>query len=220
MASRRSRCPRESGFVVCLIATRGCCQVAIYKETFDAFDVDGGGSIDAEELEILLNAFGVVRALYRPCAAVKLTAPLLAEQRPSPEELKKMILEVDEDGSGEIEFEEFLKMILIRMERNMMYDKEALRSAFDILDEDHDGEISSADLHAFLMNREGEEGVDGHYSISQEEAQDMIEAADRDNSGNVNFEEFWNFTTARMTADHEKDIARNTEAQSNYKTGS
>ena len=38
-------------------------QVAIYKETFDAFDVDGGGSIDAEELEILLNAFGVVRIL-------------------------------------------------------------------------------------------------------------------------------------------------------------
>jgi len=120
-----------------------------------------------------------------------------------------MILEVDEDGSGEIEFDEFLKMILIRMEKNMMYhsqppapyrtvsptlayryDKSALHAAFDILDDDHDGEISSTDLHAFLVNREGQEGVDGHYAITTEEASDMIKAADRDESGNVNFEEF------------------------------
>jgi len=35
-------------------------QVAIYQETFDAFDVDGGGSIDTAELKVLLNAFGMV----------------------------------------------------------------------------------------------------------------------------------------------------------------
>ena len=54
------------------------------------FDRDGGGSVDAEELGMLLLQLG---------------------QRLSDQDLRAMIAAVDLDGSGEIEFDEFLVMI-------------------------------------------------------------------------------------------------------------
>jgi len=55
--------------------------------------------------------------------------------------------------------------------------------------------------------RDGEEGVDGFYSISAEEAQDMIKMADVDQNGTVDFEEFWTFTTAKMRGEHDEVIS-------------
>merc|ERR1712070_584961 len=110
--------------------------VECFKATFDAFDVDGGGSIDAAELKGLLNAFGVT---------------------PTDEELETMIHEVDEDGSGEIEFEEFLRMVVLRMERNMMGDKHAAKLAFDVFDEKETGEVDSEELRNCLIRAKGVE---------------------------------------------------------------
>ena len=53
------------------------------------------------------------------------------------------------------------------------------------------------------MNRgDGEEGVDGYYTITHEEAKDMIKMADVDNNGTVDFEEIWKFTTKKMVGEH------------------
>merc|ERR1712031_40911 len=60
------------------------------KEAFDLFDTDGSGNIDIKELTIAMKALGC---------------------EPKPGEIEKMIGEVDDDGSGEIGFEEFLKMM-------------------------------------------------------------------------------------------------------------
>mmetsp|Transcript_97480 Transcript_97480/g.179131 ORF Transcript_97480/g.179131 Transcript_97480/m.179131 type:complete len:80 (-) Transcript_97480:258-497(-) len=60
-----------------------------YKEAFDHFDIDGSGSIDAEELKVGMQALGL---------------------EPNNHEIQKMISDVDNDGSGKIEYEEFLKM--------------------------------------------------------------------------------------------------------------
>lgn len=150
--------------------------MAIFKACFDEFDADGGGSIDTAELEKLLNAFGVY---------------------PDEEEMRNMVLEVDEDGSGEIEFDEFLQMLLLRMERNMMLNKDALKHAFDTIDEDHDGEVDSDQMEEFLMKRADE-------GMTTKEAQAMIKVADADGSGTVNFEEFWGFATTAMDAANEK----------------
>ena len=58
------------------------------REAFNTFDADGSGSIDAQEMRSLLEAIGV---------------------NPSEEELFRFMSEVDEDGTGEIEFGEFLR---------------------------------------------------------------------------------------------------------------
>lgn len=61
--------------------------VATFEEAFNQFDADGNGSIDAQELTVILKNLG---------------------KNPSPAEVKKQIAEVDLDGSGTIDWDEFL----------------------------------------------------------------------------------------------------------------
>ena len=60
------------------------------REAFERFDKDGSGTIDAWELKETLKAMG---------------------QNPTDEEVFQMLSQVDDDGSGSIEFPEFLKVI-------------------------------------------------------------------------------------------------------------
>ena len=64
------------------------------KEAFDLFDTDGSGSIDSKELEVAMRALGF---------------------EPKKEEIQKMILDVDDDRSGTTEYEEFLKMMTLKI---------------------------------------------------------------------------------------------------------
>jgi len=64
------------------------------REAFDLFDVDKSGAIDYKELKAALKALGM---------------------KIDKHELKKMITEVDADGSGSIEFPEFLQMMTAKM---------------------------------------------------------------------------------------------------------
>ena len=59
-------------------------------------------------------------------------------QNPSAEELKQMILEVDEDGSGSIEFPEFLVMMTKKMKENEN-SSEDVQAAFKVFDQNGDG---------------------------------------------------------------------------------
>ena len=59
-------------------------------------------------------------------------------QNPSAEELKEMILEVDEDGSGSIEFPEFLVMMKNKMKENEN-SSEDVKAAFNVFDQNRDG---------------------------------------------------------------------------------
>jgi calmodulin len=65
-------------------------QVEHFREVFAVFDADGSGAIDHSELGSCLRSLG---------------------QNLSEEELKELIMSVDEDQSGTIDFEEFLGMI-------------------------------------------------------------------------------------------------------------
>lgn len=58
------------------------------REAFNTFDQDGSGTIDTQEMKLLLEAIG---------------------EAPSEEELFRFMADVDEDGTGEIEFAEFLR---------------------------------------------------------------------------------------------------------------
>ena len=61
-----------------------------YEEIFRRYDVDGSGTIEAAELGEVMKDLG---------------------QEVSPAELHKMIEAIDADGSGEIDFEEFMQAV-------------------------------------------------------------------------------------------------------------
>ena len=59
---------------------------------------------------------------------------------PKKEEIKKMISDIDKDGSGTIDFDEFLQMMTSKMgERDS---KEEIMKAFKLFDDDETGKIS------------------------------------------------------------------------------
>ncbi len=63
---------------------------------------------------------------------------------PKKEEVKKMIADIDKDGSGTIDFEEFLTMMTAKMgERDS---KEEILKAFKLFDDDNTGKISFKNL--------------------------------------------------------------------------
>ena len=65
-------------------------------------------------------------------------------QSPTEEELQDMINEVDTDGNGTIEFDEFYKMMANKRQGG---DEDAeLRQAFKVFDQDGNGTISKNEL--------------------------------------------------------------------------
>ena len=65
-------------------------------------------------------------------------------QNPTETELRDMINEVDEDGNGTIEFDEFLVMMAKKVKDNETSDD--IKEAFKVFDRDGDGYISAEEL--------------------------------------------------------------------------
>ncbi|XP_028764068.1 caltractin-like isoform X2 [Neltuma alba] len=129
------------------------------REAFELFDTDCSGTIDAKELNVAMRALGFEM---------------------TEEQINQMIADVDKDGSGAIEYDEFEHMMTAKIgERDTM---EELMKAFQIIDQDGNGKISEADIRS-IAKELGE-------SFTVREIQDMIEAADLDHDGEVNAEEF------------------------------
>merc|ERR1712157_424929 len=99
---------------------------------------------------------------------------------PKKEEIQKMISDVDDDGSGTIEYEEFLKMMTHKILNRDP--KDEIHGAFRLFDDDETGKISFKNLKR-VAKELGERMTD-------EELQVMIDEADRDGDGEVNEDEF------------------------------
>ncbi|KRX88755.1 Calmodulin [Trichinella pseudospiralis] len=127
-------------------------QIAEFQEAFNLFDKDGDGKITSQELGIVMRSLG---------------------QRPTESELRDMVNEVDEDGNGTIEFDEFLQMMSRKMKDSDS--EQELKEAFQVFDKDKDGFISAAELH-YVMTNLGEK-------LTDEEVQEMIREADLDGDG-------------------------------------
>jgi calcium-binding protein CML len=95
-----------------------------------------------------------------------------------PEELERLMEEVDEDGNGKIEFKEFM----MAMENKSREDEYTIKQAFAILDRRDSGYITPSDLrHAMICLGE-------NYSL--EEVTEMLTLVDEDQDGVINFQEF------------------------------
>merc|ERR1719199_204337 len=107
-------------------------QKAEFKEAFALFDKDGNGKISVEELGTVMKNLG---------------------QNPTEEELNDMIKEVDKDGTGTIEFPEFLEMMASKVAGGMD-SKEEMMEAFKVFDKDGSGKISKAELKTGMDSKE------------------------------------------------------------------
>merc|ERR1712166_1062445 len=105
----------------------------------------------------------------------------------SKEELRKMITDIDADGSGQIEFPEFLEMMTGKMGEKDT--KEEINKVFKLFDDDCTGKISFKNLKR-VAKELGE-------NMTEEELQDMIDQADRDGDGEINPDEFYRIMKKR-----------------------
>ncbi|KAM5135914.1 troponin C, skeletal muscle [Mantella aurantiaca] len=136
--------------------------IAEFKAAFDMFDTDGGGDISTKELGTVMRMLG---------------------QTPSKEELDAIIEEVDEDGSGTIDFEEFLVMMVRQMKEDAQgKSEEELADCFRIFDKNADGYIDMEELGEILRSS-GE-------SITDEEIEELMQDGDKNNDGKIDFDEF------------------------------
>lgn len=95
-------------------------KLVLCREAFDLFDTDGSGTIDAKELKVAMRYSAVPFThsfLYVACQFSQLCCYVHRALgfEPKKEEIKKMIADIDKDGSGTIDFEEFLQMMTAKM---------------------------------------------------------------------------------------------------------
>lgn len=116
-----------------------------FREIFNLVDADRGGSIGTEELARLMDTLGI---------------------RTTPEELQLMVSEIDENGNGEIDFDEFVQVMCKKV--NTDYTAEEVRKAFKVFAGGApDGSIRVKDLEKALQ-------VYGRDKLSAEEAKNLV----------------------------------------------
>ena len=138
-------------------------EIKVLKSCFTLFDVKKQDFLSADDLDDILRAMGF---------------------RPSKEELKEILEEIDEDGSGEIEFGEFCqlcaKFLIEEPDDETM--KAELKEAFSVYDKEANGFITTDQLREIIAE------VDT--KLTSEDLDGIIEEIDEDGSGTMDFDEF------------------------------
>ncbi|XP_022900267.1 troponin C, isoallergen Bla g 6.0101 [Onthophagus taurus] len=142
-------------------------QIELLKKAFDTFDVEKKGSIGTDMIATILGMLGI-----------QTTEKILAE----------IIAEVDADGSGELEFEEFITLASrFMVEEDAEAMQEELKEAFRLYDKEGNGYITTDVLREILKELDDK--------ITAEELDMMIQEIDSDGSGTVDFDEFMEVMT-------------------------
>lgn len=137
-------------------------EMAEFKEAFDMFDLDGGGTIESHELKKVMGRLG---------------------ESLTDAEIEEMVRALDQNGDGEIDFDEFLELMIQRAaERNERDPEEQLRDAFNIFDADGSGFIDRNEVRV-LMKKLAQD-------LTDEEIDSIMDEADMDGDGEISFEEF------------------------------
>jgi calmodulin len=88
--------------------------------------------------------------------------------------------EADTDNSGKIDFEEFLVLASQQISND-----ENLKEAFRVFDKNNDGYISRSELKKAMANL--------NEILTDEEVEEMIQEADLNGDGKINYEGMMNF---------------------------
>jgi calmodulin len=136
-------------------------QIGDYQDAFVKFDTDADGVVNSHEVGLIMKSIG---------------------QNPSEAEIQDMVNLVDKDGTGNIDFPEFLAMMTLKHSAENA--EEEIRQAFQVFDGDGNGYINRQELALVMMNI-GE-------TLTPAEIQEVIDEADVDGDGQINYEEFYN----------------------------
>nr|XP_018907594.1 PREDICTED: troponin C-like isoform X5 [Bemisia tabaci] len=105
--------------------------------------------------------------------------------------LRQIIAEVDADGSGELEFDEFCELASRFLSEDQEEDPVAmraeLREAFRLYDKEGNGYITTDVLREILYELDDK--------MTDDDLDEMIEEIDADGSGTVDFDEFMEVMT-------------------------
>ena len=101
-------------------------------------------------------------------------------QSPTDDEINEMMREVDLNQDGKIDFDEF--MILMTKSSPDTQNEEEVINAFRVFDKEGNGLIASSELKHIMMTI-GDK-------MTEEEADEMVNEADIDEDGMINYEEF------------------------------
>ena len=137
------------------------------KEAFDLFDADGSGTVEPGELKNAMISLGF--------EAKNAT-------------LFHMISDLDKDGSGAIDFEEFLVMMTSTMSDEDTRDD--IHKIFVLFDVDKTGHINIKNLKKIARDL-GE-------TLNDDDLLDLIRKGDSDGDGQVSFDDFYNIMTKKF----------------------
>jgi len=138
-------------------------EIKCLKNCFDLFDSKKVEFLSADDLDEILRAMGF---------------------RPSKEELTAILEEIDEDGSGEIEFGEFCQLCAMFLVEDPDIEtmKRELKDAFRIYDKNGEGFITMETLRGLISELLA--------PLTPEELDGIISELDEDGSGTMDFDEF------------------------------
>eukprot|EP00434_Breviolum_minutum_P031333 symbB.v1.2.027706.t1/scaffold2863.1/size68590/9 len=134
-------------------------QIQALRETFQALDENGDGLLTAAELKAGLEKGGL---------------------KDIPGDLQEILKAIDADGSGVIDYTEFLAATL---DRKHFIEEDACWQAFRVFDRDGNGSISQKELAEVLAS----DDVAGKF---HKDLADLMKMVDTNGDGEIDFQEF------------------------------
>ncbi|CAD8080244.1 unnamed protein product [Paramecium sonneborni] len=128
------------------------------KECFDIFDDDKSGTISPNELKNAIVALGMEQSI---------------------EDIVNMIQDLDQDGSRQVDFEEFLQIFGFQ---GSLEDEEVLSDLYKQFDSSKEGKITYEDFKRI------NDLVSERYT--EQELRDMVQFADQNQDGVLSWDEF------------------------------
>ncbi len=135
-----------------------------YKEVFDIFDKNQTGTISATDFTKILENFGY---------------------HISRNQVEDKIIEIDPNGDGELDFEEFVTLMEEYRKKKDQNDNDIVLKAFNSFDKDNDGKINNCEFK-YILSKLG-------HSFTEEECNIFFKECNLDKDGLLNYKDFINF---------------------------